>query len=473
MTTPAAEPSPQQQTAADKLTLIQKIGYGLGAMTENNMQNSIANMTMPIMNDLMGINSILLGYAAAAGRVFDSITDPLMGFISDKTKGRWGRRKPYILSGSVLAAIAFWVLWLFPLQGWSGSTLLWYFLGISLVYYACTTVYCVPYISYGYELSQDYHERTQLMGFRMFFVTLGNVIVPWIFKFTQLECFDNALEGMRAAALVIGVLFILCALGPLLLTGKHRHAQTVSPKLNRIKVTDIFSVLTVKPFQCVVAGLGLGVLGVVSIGSLGFYLTIYYVCGGDKAFGGTLLGLGGTIGGVLGVASLPVIAMVSRKLGKRTALVLFLLYGAVGSAGNWFFLTPACPYLAVLGAVFYTPALTALWMLIFSMMADVCEYDEYRNNLRREGIFAAVLSWTGKVGITLGIVIGGYILVWTGYDQTPGAAQSVEALFSMRLYFVIVPTVGLILAALALLPYALSERRIHEIKAELHARHLE
>ncbi len=452
------------------LTLLQKLGYGIGAMTENNMQNAVSNLTMPIMNDLMGVKSVYLGYVAAIGRVFDSITDPLMGYISDKTHGRWGRRKPYILSGSVLAAVAFFCVWLFPLSGWSGHRLLYYFLAMSLVYYLCTTIYCVPYISYGYELSQDYHERTQLMGFRMFFVSLGNVLLRWVYWFTQRRCFSNTLQGMRVAALGLGALFVLCALGPLLLTGRAAAPERREARLKRIRLADIVSVFRVRPFRCVALCLALGVFGVISISSLNFYIIMYYVCNGDKGFGGTLLGLNGTLGGILGVASLPLITRISRRLGKRLTLVIFLLIGVIGSALNWILYTPRAPYLSVLQTVFYTPALTALWMLLFSMMADVCDYDEYHNHLRREGIFAAVLSWVGKVGITLGVVAGGYILVWTGYNQTPGAVQTAQTLLNMRLYYVIVPTVGLALAALALAPYALGARKVAELKAALASR---
>lgn len=455
------------ETQAEKLSLTEKIGYGMGAMTENNMQNSLPNMTMPIMNIVMGLDPIWLGYIMAFGRIFDSITDPLMGYLSDNTRSRWGRRKPYLLMGAILAAIGFVAIWLFPAAGVSKLYYYIYFTIASLFYFCFTTMYCVPYISLGYEISNDYNERTQLMAFRMFFVSIGNIIVPWMFWFTQRPMFESALVGMRYTAMIMGGIFIVCALGPVLFTKAHTSKAIQQVENQKIQIIDIFSVMTVKPFLSIIIALGIGVLGLVSVGSLGAYITIYHVCAGSTETGSLYIGYGATASGIIGVALLPVITLMSNKMGKKNALISLLAFSGVGALLSWFLYNPAYPMLSVAVSCLMIPGMTAIWMLLMSMTADVCEYDTYHNNLRRAGIFAAVFSWTGKVGITLGILLAGYVLSWSGFDQALKAAQAPETLVNMRLLFAGGSGLGLLVAIVALIFYPLSKTKVDEIKLKL------
>lgn len=136
-----------------------KAGYGFGAIAENNMQNALPMMAMPIMNIYMGLDPVMLGIIMAITRVTDALTDPLMGYISDNTRSRWGARKPYMLGGAIAAAVCFVLVWMFPASGWSQAQYLWYFGIMSVIYFLATTVYCVPYIGFGYELSSDYLKK--------------------------------------------------------------------------------------------------------------------------------------------------------------------------------------------------------------------------------------------------------------------------------------------------------------------------
>ena len=147
------------------LTFWNKIGYGAGALTENNVQNVVNIMLPLIMFNYMGVSPILLGYVFAIARLWDTVTDPLMGYLSDRTRSRFGKRKPYILIGAVMSAFSFWLIWMFP-EGKSQMWYFWYLTATCLLFYTSTTLFCVPYISMGYELSSDYNERTRVMGYR-------------------------------------------------------------------------------------------------------------------------------------------------------------------------------------------------------------------------------------------------------------------------------------------------------------------
>ena len=193
-----------------QLKIREKIAYGMGAFTESTAQNAVAMMMLPIFNIMLGVNPAWLGCAAAITRAWDAFSDPMMGYISDNTRSRWGRRKPYILAGAIATAATFAGLWLLP-AGLDHKIYFAYFLVMSLLYYTSTTVYCVPYISMGYELSDNYHERTSLMGYRMFFVGISGIGIGWMLRFTQLSCFEDGLHGMRVLGILTGIIFIIFA----------------------------------------------------------------------------------------------------------------------------------------------------------------------------------------------------------------------------------------------------------------------
>jgi len=452
-----------------KLTFWNMVGYGSGALTENNVQNAVNIMLPLIMFNYMGVSPIVLGYVFGISRLWDAVTDPLMGYLSDRTRSRFGKRKPYILAGAVLSALSFCLIWLFP-QGKSDMWYFWYLTAACLLFYTSTTLFCVPYISMGYELSSDYDERTKLMGYRSFFVNCGAFILPWMYWFTERSYFDNPLQGMRYLSVISGIIFILFALGPLLLTPtvSSREPETLprtdSATRSKIKIKDIFTAFKVTPFLILVIVLALSVFGLFLIMSFGLNLLIYYGCGGDKEFASRITGIAGLISAGSCIAAIPLINLVSRKLGKSRALILFLLLGALGNFTTLFLITPAMPYLAVVQPILGAVGISAMWMLISSMVSDSCDYDELHNLRRREGIFGAIISWTCKLGYVLCSICSGYFLIWSGFSLELGGNQSAQTFLNMRLMMSCIPAAGLTLAAGLLLFYPLNHDKMRQIR---------
>lgn len=457
------------------LTFWNKIGYGAGALTENNVQNVVNIMLPLIMFNYMGVSPILLGYVFAIARLWDTVTDPLMGYLSDRTRSRFGKRKPYILIGAVMSAFSFWLIWMFP-EGKSQIWYFWYLTATSLLFYTSTTLFCVPYISMGYELSSDYNERTRVMGYRSFFVNCGAFILPWMYWFTERSWFDTPLQGMRCLSVISGVIFILFALGPLLLTPtvssrkEDMERRGERERYERIGVMDIFTAFRVKPFLILVVVLALSVFGLFLVLSFGLNLLIYYGCGGDKEFASRLAGIGGLVSAGSCIAAIPVVNFVSKKLGKSRALMLFLLLGALGNLSILVLITPAMPYLSVLQPILGAVGISAMWMLISAMVSDSCDYDELYNHRRREGIFGAIISWTCKLGYVLCSIGGGYFLVWSGFELELGGGQQPGTFRNMRLMMSCIPAAGLVLAAGTLYFYPLSRERMLEIRDALEKR---
>ncbi|MFT6520180.1 MAG: GPH family glycoside/pentoside/hexuronide:cation symporter, partial [Candidatus Azotimanducaceae bacterium] len=183
----------------DRITLFNKLIYGIGAFVNNLLAAAIGGLLI-VLNLGLGMNPALVGLLAALPRLTDALTDPLMGYLSDHTTSRWGRRRPYIFVGAILAGIAFALLWQLP-RGHSESFYFWFFLLGSLVFYLAYTVFATPWVALGYELTPDYHERTRLMGVQNFMGQLAYVVSPWFLLIMQAEYFDDIVDGASYLAI--------------------------------------------------------------------------------------------------------------------------------------------------------------------------------------------------------------------------------------------------------------------------------
>ncbi len=451
--------------ARKPLRFREKFGYGMGAFTESTAQNALPQMMLPVFNIMLGVSPIQLGIAAAITRAWDALSDPLMGYLSDNTRSRWGRRKPYILLGAIASGVFFAAIWLVP-DGWSQSRYFWHFLVVSLLYYTATTVYCVPYISMGYELSDDYHERTGLMGYRMFFVGLSGIGIGWMLRFTQWDIFSDGIQGMRVLGVMTGVVFILFALGPILLVRRRGGLEAMTVRRDRVSVRDAFGVFRVAPFVLLLLALGIGTVCTSTPGAFGTYIVIYHVCGGSLEFGSSVMGYTGMAAGILSIASIPVVNLISRRFGKKATLIISFLVGIAGLGGSWWLYTPVHPYWSIVVGTLGAICMGSMYLLIFAMVADVCEYDLRRNGSDRAGVFAAALSWTIKFGIMLALACSGYVLEYTGFDATLGPAQEADTLFRMRIIYAIVPASGFVVSACLVAFFPLNARVMNRLRAE-------
>ena len=142
-----------QTKPEDRISLLHKLIYGLGAFVNNLLAAAIGGMAI-ILNLGLGMNPALVGLLGALPRLTDALTDPLMGYISDNTRSRWGRRRPYIFVGAILAGVTFMLLWQLPL-GHSENFYFWYFLIGSIIFYLGYTIFATPWVALGYELTPD------------------------------------------------------------------------------------------------------------------------------------------------------------------------------------------------------------------------------------------------------------------------------------------------------------------------------
>jgi GPH family glycoside/pentoside/hexuronide:cation symporter len=456
--------------AADRLPLATKVGYGFGGMSYNIMANGVGNLAPFIFNILLGVNPALVGLAIALPRLYDAVTDPVMGAISDNFRSRWGRRKPFMLAGGLGAGAAFAAIWWVP-TGWAPENYFWWLLGLSLVFYTFVTLFSVPWTGLGFSLTPDYNERTRLMAVNNFMMSVSVLLLPWLFALTKLPVFrGDGLLGARAVGVGSGLLIAGLAVLAVVTTREtvvHAPPRTAgAPGLWKQFTTAVGNAAFLKLSAAVL----LMCMGIFSVSAISPYIAIYYIYGGAQEPASVLMGAAGTAWAVAAMILVGPVSMVATRIGKRHALVLFLLLSLAGSVAKWFCYTPDAPWLYVIPNIFYGLGFCALFTLVSSMMADVCDYHELRTGSRNEATLGAVYSWVMKMGVTAAFAVSGFLLNLTGFDAASTTGQSARTILQMRLIDLALPGVAIMGAILLVWSYPITERRALAIRRRLERR---
>ena len=208
------------------VSTVQKIAFGIGMLANQMFPAALGVFIIVLVQDL-GFAALLWGIIQLAPRVFDAVTDPLMGFISDNTKSKWGRRRQYVFIGGIIMGIAYIAMWqLYEENGLTYNFI--YFLSWSLVFYLGLTIFSVPYVAMGYEMSEDFHERTQIMAIAQFIGQWAWVIAPWFWVILYDPAWfpDGAGQGVRELSIWVAISCTLFAITPAIFikskSTKHR-----------------------------------------------------------------------------------------------------------------------------------------------------------------------------------------------------------------------------------------------------------
>ncbi len=191
----------------------QKVAFGLG-MLANQMFPAALGIFMVVLVQDMGFPTWMWGILFFLPRAYDAILDPIMGFISDNTRSRWGRRRQYVFIGAIMLGIGFVAMWqLHRADGVAYNFA--YFLFWSLVFFTGLTVFSIPYVAMGYEMSDDFHERTSIMAVAQWIGQWAWVIAPWFWVVMyDKSWFENADTATRTLSVWVGVACMLLAMVP-------------------------------------------------------------------------------------------------------------------------------------------------------------------------------------------------------------------------------------------------------------------
>jgi len=458
----------------DRISLRQKSAYATG-MFVNNLQAAALPAMVVILNLGLGMNPFLVGLIAAIPRAFDAISDPMVGYISDNTHTRWGRRRPYILVGAILSGLVFALMWQMP-DGRSESFYFWVFLGASILFFLAYTLYATPFVAFGYEMTADYHERTRL---HMFANTVGQLVwlgVPWFYAIMANETlFRDTVQGARTLAIAVGVaVAVLGAVPAIGCRERHAPVRTAGGKRGVLANTREFLkgigiTFKCRPFVKICAATFLVFNGYQLGISFSLYVMIYYLFGGDDSRAGELLGWFGTLTAAATLVVIPLTGWLATRIGKRRTFLITISVSLLGYALKWVGYNPDHPYWLLYAAPLVAFGVGSLFTLMGSMIADVCDYDELDTHQRREGVFGAIYWWMVKIGMALAGLLTGIMLNASGF-AVELAAQPEKTLFLLRVFDVGVPLVTSALAIVIMLSYPISERRAYEMRTELERR---
>jgi GPH family glycoside/pentoside/hexuronide:cation symporter len=474
-----------QTAPEDRIPFHQKLIYGSGALVNNLLAAAMGGMVI-VLNLGLGMNPALVGLLGALPRLTDALTDPLMGYISDNTKSRFGRRRPYIFFGAIAVGIIFALLWQLP-PGKTESFYFWYFLAGSLIFYLAYTMFATPWVALGYELTPDYHERTRLMGTQNFIGQLAYVIAPYFLLIMQSKLlFDDMVDGAAGLAIIIAAVVIVIGVLPAIFLRERlqdiavaeaaekgaevKSAGSVMLQSTKSFFSGFVTTLKFKPFLKLCAATFLVFNGFMLIAAFQSYVIIYYVFGGDTVAGAEFVGHAGALGAVSAFVVIVLVTWLATKIGKRRAFFVTTGLSMAGYALKWICYNPDYPWLVLLPAPLMACGLGGLFTLMPSMIADVVDADELNTHERREGMYGSIFWWVVKLGMAAALAAGGFLLNATGFDVELGGNQTDDAIFLMRVFDVFVPFTASGIAIWAIASYTITEEKAHEVRMQLEAR---
>lgn len=470
--TPPCELSASEQTSRSGIVLpitarpFEVYAWGAGSTAEFLLLSGIGGMLMPVLTTTFGMNPVLVGWAISIPRIFDALIDPFVGHLSDRTRSRWGRRRPYLFVAAPCAAfftMAIW--WLSP--AWSPALQFGYVFATNLFFWIAFAFYTIPLYALGYELEDGYNRRIKVAAVRSIFGALSGFAVYWTYRIALWPVFGSEITGIRWVCVGLGLLVLGFGLLPAICC-RERFARQ-GPSVQTRFATGIRQTLSNRPFAYLMIVRTLVTISSFVFSGLLFYVNIYYVCRGDKTVALSLFGIYGTVSTVCGMVLPPFVSRMGQRYGKRRLLFWGLGLHLATAVAGYLLLTPACRYLLIPLAFLLTPAGTLLGIFTNASLPDICDLDELEHGTRREGLFGAAMSFITKLEISACALVVGYILEFVGF-QANAAVQDPAVVERIRLFafvpYAIASALGLMIAQ----RFPITQQWLERVQTQLSAR---
>jgi GPH family glycoside/pentoside/hexuronide:cation symporter len=474
----------------DKVPFWEKLALGIGGFSNLFGFISINTVARTVYIMIFGVNPAWVGVALSIPRIWDAVTDPLMGKISDNYHSRLGRRRPFIVIGALTMGIVFGLMWMVP-QTWSDPGKIVFFIVMQLVFYVCYTVFSVPFNALTYEMTPDYEERNRVMAYVAFFHKAGEFVYEWIVPLAAVfssiffvmqipESQSVEINGIRIVTWIVG-LVVMGGVGVIPgLFVRERFVKKVEHQEKVKLLSTCKEAFNNRVFVILVSIIMLNQLAGVLASSIDHIVMTYYMADGDIALGSIWKGLLSSGYAVVGFVFIPVVTWLAGRFGKTGVLYFVYALTVVGGVLKWFIFTPghqiyyvggvAIDPIILIDPLLCGPMWVAVRILLYSMMADVCDDDELRHEKRREGMFGAVFSWLDKSVWSLSALCVGFSLWLSGYDAALGGNQTPQTFLVMRLVLAGSPTITAIFAIIVLKLYPITAHSAKETRRILEER---
>ncbi len=459
-------PSLPPSATTDRVPLREQVGLGAGRVVVEGSHLTLHVLVSPIYNVTMGVNPALVSTVVFIQRFWDAMLDPAIGQFSDNFRSRWGRRLPLLAVSALPLALLFGALWWFPRQATEHGLFL-HLLVVSLAFYIAHSLFAMPLAGLAIEATDDYHERTRLMGIMQSCGFGFQILSQWLFPLTQLRYFGDTVTGLHWVTGGCAGIFFLVGLLPVFLCRERHYARVAAHQRSLPLFESLRAVRGNRPFVTLLAARFITSFSYNIVSMLAFYMNVYYIFGGDVRGSAVAFGFAGSSYHVVAiVASLLIYPWLTRQLGKKRVFQVAAGVLMAGCASKLFLYQPGQPWLQLIVTGANGLSSSGMALMASAMLGDIADFDEWKTGLRREGLFASVLSWFDKAGMSFGALLGGFVLVGIGFDAKLGA-QSAHTLALMKFSYFVVPFLGALVAWWMIRRYDLTEAGAHEIKAEL------
>ncbi|MEA3344880.1 MAG: glycoside-pentoside-hexuronide (GPH):cation symporter [Chloroflexota bacterium] len=459
----AAQTSTQATSRQERLSWRTKLAYGIG-----NLGSSVGPGTvipfwyLYFLTDVAKLNPALAGLSLLIGKIWDSVNDPLVGTLTDRTRTRWGRRRPYLLFGAVPFGVTFALLWIVPpIQ--NQLLLCLYFALMYILFDTAHTFVSCPYIALTPELTLDHDERTSLVTYRVAVSIASGLLAAFLIGQVLFPLFPDEREAFLAIGLGCGAFFT----PPLFITFLGtREREEFQAKQALSFLQGLRYVLRNRAWRYAISVRLLSWMPVDIASAVFPYFLIYWI---GMEEGGAMMVLATILAS--SILFLPFLLWLSKRMEKKWAFIL--------ATSSWvvvmlaILLVPqGARRLAYVLAFAAGLGVSSAHLLPNAMIPDVLEADELMSGRRQEGIYAGFDVFIRKLSTGLVLSMIGPILAWSGYEE--GAAQQApQVLTAIRLMIALMPSILLIASILIAWAYPITRNRHAEMREELERRRAE
>jgi GPH family glycoside/pentoside/hexuronide:cation symporter len=444
-----------ENVSTNKLSRRTKLFYGVGDLGNAVVNSAVQFFLMKFYTDGALVLPALAGNALLIGKIWDAINDPLFGWFTDRTQSRFGKRRVFMIFGAIPLGISIALLWFVP-----PADRILTFIWITFTFILFDTLWTltnVPYYALTSELTDDYDERSSLTAYRMVMAVpaylVGAALTPAIVGLFALQRTGYAFIGILYGAIAATVLLIAAA-------GIRERKDLMVAEPEASPLHSLKLALRNRPFLWLCGTYFVINIAFAFVKTLMAYFLEYQLLMKEE----TSLVMGLML--ICVTLALPFWGWVSRRMDKGPAYGLGMGLGALAVTLTFFM--PNRPSGWVYGiAALAGIGFSAQWIFPWAMVADVADYDRVETGQQRSGMYYGVWGLATKISEAFALAAVGWIL--TGFGYVPNVAQSLKALFGIRLFFGLVPAIFIIAALPLLFRYPLTRKRHVEIRRRLDA----
>ena len=438
---------------AQTITLGVALGWGMGSLGMSALFQAVSVLLLRYLTDYMGIAAVVAGLLISVSKIFDAIIDPLVGALSDRTRSRWGRRRPYLLLGGGLCALSFLLMFNIPLlPSITARTVLVEL--VLLLFAAGYAFFNIPYLAMPPEMSTSPHERTYLISFRVGAIAIGSVFASYVGPLI-ITAGGGGVAGHKVMAACVAAVVAGASLGCFLLTAKARYTAESKKSEHSlgqqfrlaIENKPFINLVLVKLAQLLGAGVTFAITPFLFIQilksdypTMGYYFLTYFVAM---------------------IAGQPFFVWLCRRYGKKQ-VYLGVAPFMIAVTLSWLLAGPGDPLIFTLGRAAALGFIGGSTLLIIQgMLPDTIHYDFIRTGMNREGVFAGVYTTIEKLAGALASGVTGIILGAFGYVASTGQ-NVVQPESAIRAIYLVasMPALCMVLSCLLMLRYHLTEEML-------------